>query len=305
MKIYTTPLLFFISVLSSYAQTTAIPDTQFEQILINQGIDSDNTLNGQVLTSDIVGVLHLNLQFVNDLTGLQDFAALESLSLQEGGGANITLDLTANSNLKKVEIYSFGGLSKLDLTGLASLEELWLMELHDDVITMPIDSLNLSTNPNIGFIELGAFNLYDVNLKNGNNVNMLNLEIDGDFPNPNRPICLKVDDAVAANADTAPYSSWIINGIAPIFYDTGVCTLSAKHVEMVEVALYPNPVQDKFQLKSPIPIKGIKIFSLQGKQVARFSFQENYDVSGLQPGMYFLKVSTPTGIQVMCFVKKL
>lgn len=50
MKKYIVPLLFFISITSSYTQTTAIPDQNFEQALIDLGIDSDATINGQVLT---------------------------------------------------------------------------------------------------------------------------------------------------------------------------------------------------------------------------------------------------------------
>lgn len=280
---------------------------------IDQGIDSDGVINGQVLTSDIDMVLQLNLNLVYDLTGLQDFAALESLILDEGGGFlydGITVDLTANTNLKEVEIWSFGGLSKLDLTGLTNLEELMLWESQGDVETMEIDSLDLSTNTNINKIELGAmFFMQVINLQNGNNVNMLNFELylaqDGQgLPTSDRPMCIKVDDAAAAMANTAPYDSWIIYEIAPTFYDSGQCVLSINHVKAVDLALYPNPVQNKFQLKSPVAIKGIDVFSMQGKQVTRFSSQESYDVSSLQTGIYFLKISTPTAIQVMRLIKE-
>lgn len=312
MKTYIIFAILFIGIIntSSNAQTTAIPDINFEQELINRGIDSDGTLNGQVLTSDIAGVLHLNLQYVHDLTGLQDFTALESLKLDEGGGNlydNITVDLTANINLKKVEIWTFGGLSKLALTGLTDLEELILWEGQDDVITMEIDTLDLSTNTNIKKVDLGAMHfMFNINLQNGNNANMLNFVISlaQGQSLPARSMCIKVDNATAATANATPYDSWMIYGIVPTFYDTGVCTLSAKDVEMVEVALYPNPVQNEFRLKSPVPIKGIKIFSMQGKQVARFSSQEGYDVSSLQPGIYFLKIHSDRGTSVEKFVKE-
>lgn len=309
-------MVFFFLFLSqsSNAQTTSIPDINFEQELINRGIDSDATINGHVLTSDIDTVVNLNLSNVHDLTGLQDFAALESLELDQGGagfGAGLTVNLTTNTNLKKVEIQSFEGLSALDLTGLTSLEELILRESQGDVMTMQIDSLDLSTNTNIHKISLGAMFLMQViNLQNGNNANMVGVELslaqDGQgLPMPDRPMCIKVDDATAAMANIAPYDSWIVNGIAPTFYDTGQCVLSINHVETVEVALYPNPVQTEFHLKSPAAIKGIDVFSLQGKKVAHFpSSQERYDVSALQTGMYFLKIATPTGIQIMRFVKQ-
>ena len=46
--------LFYSS--ATYAQTTAIPDANFEQKLITLGVDSDGLVNGQILNSDAVGV---------------------------------------------------------------------------------------------------------------------------------------------------------------------------------------------------------------------------------------------------------
>ena len=44
-----------------YAQTTTIPDTNFEQVLIDLGIDSDRVINNSVLTSDAASVSSLNV----------------------------------------------------------------------------------------------------------------------------------------------------------------------------------------------------------------------------------------------------
>ncbi len=54
------------------AQNTIIPDPIFEQALINQNIDLDNIVNGQVLTSDINGITDLNISGlgINNLTGI-------------------------------------------------------------------------------------------------------------------------------------------------------------------------------------------------------------------------------------------
>ncbi len=65
------------------AQTTSIPDPNFEQALIDLGIDSDGTVNGEVLTSDIYTIPSLIIKHKNisDLTGIEDFAALENLDI--------------------------------------------------------------------------------------------------------------------------------------------------------------------------------------------------------------------------------
>jgi hypothetical protein len=265
------------------------------------------------LTSDIVGVLQLNLQWVQDLTGLQDFAALETLKLAEGGVGwpnEIQVNLTANINLKKVEIKSFEGLSTLDLTGLTGLEELILRELQGDVMTMPIDSLDLSTNTNIDKVDLGAMhNLRVINLQNGNNANMLNfiLSLSIDFqgsPPWKVPMCIKVDDAAAAMANTTPYDSWTIYDIDPTFYDTGICTLSINDIKAAEVALFPNPVTDFLNIQGIQPQK-IELYNLQGKKIKSISADlERIDMRELSPGMYFVKLYGKEGIRMEKIIKK-
>lgn len=304
MKIvFNLSVLLFISIISSNAQTTSIPDSQFEQILINEGIDSDATINGQVLTSDIDTVVNLNLQSVHDLTGLQDFVALESLILDDGGVSwpnEIKVDLTANTNLKHVEIWSFEGLSKLDLTGLTSLEELILWESQGDVQTMVIDSLDISTNTSINKISLGTMGyLQHINLQNGNNANMLNFELylardsQGTPPFPDLPMCIKVDDAAAAMTNTAPYDSWIIDDIDPTYYDSGQCVLSVNDVEALEVVLYPNPATKAFTINSDQTVKSVGIYDLQGKLIKNFAQpQENYPVTDLAKGIYLIKIQS-------------
>ena len=65
-------LLFSPLVLAQY---TSIPDTEFEQLLITQSIDSEGTLDGQVLTSDVATVTSLDISYtsISDITGIQDF----------------------------------------------------------------------------------------------------------------------------------------------------------------------------------------------------------------------------------------
>ena len=65
-------LLPFFSSMILKAQTTAIPDSSFEQALIDLGIDSDSTVNGVVFTSDINTVTDLNIFYkgISNLTGI-------------------------------------------------------------------------------------------------------------------------------------------------------------------------------------------------------------------------------------------
>ena len=72
--------LFVVCFSFCFGQTTAIPDPAFEQELINLGYDT-GTPDGAVPTANISGVTGLNLENQNiaDLTGIEDFTALNTL----------------------------------------------------------------------------------------------------------------------------------------------------------------------------------------------------------------------------------
>ena len=73
-------LLFLLLILSNffgYSQHTLIPDVNFEQALIDLGIDS-GVIDGKVLTANVSGIISLDLsnKSITNLTGIQDFLAL-------------------------------------------------------------------------------------------------------------------------------------------------------------------------------------------------------------------------------------
>lgn len=137
--------LFSIST-ASFAQITLIPDPNFEQALIDLGIDSDGTVNGQVLTSDVETVISLNLnnKGIDDITGIEDFAALEILDVT--GNYLLVLDISNNLQLKELYCSS-------DSAGF----------------NMPISSLNLTNNTHLEILygENLIF-LESLDAKNGN-----------------------------------------------------------------------------------------------------------------------------------------
>src|SRR5690606_16320875 len=117
--------LFFIAVsYKATSQITYIPDSAFEQALINLDIDSDGIINGQVLTSDVENVTELELVYlITDLTGIQDFTSLEILSLDHNFELT-SIDLSNNSQLKVLNV-SQNSLTELDLSNNILLEELY------------------------------------------------------------------------------------------------------------------------------------------------------------------------------------
>ena len=90
--------------LSSYGQYTQVPDNVFEQHLIDQGIDTEGILDGQVLTDDIANVITLNVSpesqefpLIQDLTGIEDFIDLDSLEK-----IAVSTELTFSDNLSNI-----------------------------------------------------------------------------------------------------------------------------------------------------------------------------------------------------------
>jgi Leucine-rich repeat (LRR) protein len=93
-------LLSFLLIITlsniTFAQTTAIPDANFEQALIDKWLDS-GPIDGQVLTSNINTVTTLNIyaKNINDLTGIEDFTALEYLDVSNNNLTNLNLNQNA------------------------------------------------------------------------------------------------------------------------------------------------------------------------------------------------------------------
>jgi hypothetical protein len=96
--------LFLGIAISSHAvaQITLIPDEEFEMFLVFNGIDTDFTINGQVNTADIENLIELNIFNVpiSDLTGIEDFAALEILICTSTD--LVSLDVSQNQNLREL-----------------------------------------------------------------------------------------------------------------------------------------------------------------------------------------------------------
>ncbi|MDD4609649.1 MAG: hypothetical protein PHY71_05825, partial [Bacteroidaceae bacterium] len=101
-----TIFLFLVVSLVINAQTTYVPNDNFEQYLINQGYD--DVMDDYVLTSKIntITVLDLRQKGILDLTGINDFVALKELNI--------------SNNL----VYNMGSLAVVDISGLINLEKL-------------------------------------------------------------------------------------------------------------------------------------------------------------------------------------
>ena len=75
-------LIISLTSLTAFAQTTSVPDDNFEAFLEANGMGDGVPNNDLVTTANISSVtdLIISLQSISDLTGIEDFVALEVLN---------------------------------------------------------------------------------------------------------------------------------------------------------------------------------------------------------------------------------
>ncbi len=148
-KIVVNLFLFFVSTIS-FAQITVIPDSNFEQALIDLGYDTA-PIDGSVLTANIsvIGYLNINSKGINDLTGIGDFSSLETLFADSNNLA--TVDLTQNSQLYSIS-FAYNQLTSIQLSTTSiypislNLHNNNLSDLNSSLIGVDLQDLNVAYN---------------------------------------------------------------------------------------------------------------------------------------------------------------
>ena len=293
-------ILLSLIYMDSQSQVTQIPDPNFEQALINLGIDSDNIVNGQVLTSDIETVVVLNVNFnnISDLAGIEDFTALEDLDISFNDFGfqpnSTTLAFQDNPNLK--HFWMIGG---------------------DDAFYSLTEIIDLSQNLLLEEIYVpGNWPLRQLDLKTGT-TDVQNLFIDitinpndlqgGTETQSNNLFCIKVTDETAATAGTGVYSTWTIVADNNPYYFSETCALHTNGFIKEDISMFPNPVSDilEFDLGNN-EIKRISIFDVSGRLVVSEAYltKDKLDLHQLKSGLYVIRFESLKGVQTQKFIKK-
>ncbi len=171
------------------AAYTSIPDPNFEQALIDQGIDSEEILDGRVLTADVSSIITLDVSnsMISDLTGIEDFTSLEILDVSN----NLLLhfDLNENNSLRILDC-SNNEINHLDLLQNPLLEQVYS---QNNVISTlwisgvsPLVELNCSNNQlemlnvlpfsELVLLDCGDNLLTEINLSNNSLLRHLNIQ---------------------------------------------------------------------------------------------------------------------------------
>lgn len=108
------------------AQTTAIPDANFEQFLLDEGIDTDGALNGQITNADAQAVTDLDIPNlgITDLAGLEAFVNLVNFESSRNQFPTIP-----TNSLILLEELIIGGNSAITSLELSNNVELVLLKM--------------------------------------------------------------------------------------------------------------------------------------------------------------------------------
>lgn len=214
-------------------QYTLIPDPNFENKLIALGIDS-GTPDGKIMTSKIstITILDLYNSNITDLTGIEDFQSLTNLSvmsnklttldisknlaltnLNAGYNKLTTLNTSKNIALEYLS-FSYNEITSLDLSQNVNLN---LLSCQSNKLTNidvsnnkklsafwgasnQLTSLDFSKNTFLHSILCSENKpLKSINLRNGNNSNILLNLYNIDFTKNPELTCILVDDALFSN----------------------------------------------------------------------------------------------------------
>lgn len=197
---------------SDCAYSTAIPDPKFEDKLIALGIDNDGK-NGKVLTANIANLTSLDVSNVGieDLTGIEDFTALQSLSCNNNSLTKI--DLSKNIYLASLNIAS----NKLTMLNVVNNAKLQAVHCNDNLLKV----LDFSKNVSLTEIYCPNNKLIALNLKNGNNAVSNGPSIKNFTNNPDLS-CIQVDDVTYANTNWAFYKDATANYSSDCAYSTAI-----------------------------------------------------------------------------------
>jgi len=182
-------LAVFCVMHSLQAQFTAVPDINFEAYLEDNEMGDGIPGNGLVLTENIDTVTDLNLPNfagIEDLTGIEDFVALEFLNCSYN--PIIQLDLSQNSALSMLAS-AFTSLTSLDLSQNTSLtmlycpsnNELTSLLLNSEHLTIlecfenQLTSLDLTNSPSLEYLNSESNNLTHLDISQNASLSFLRI----------------------------------------------------------------------------------------------------------------------------------
>lgn len=243
----------------------AVPDANFEQRLIDLGIDTDG-LNGKITIADASSITTLDLSNSNikNLAGIEYFTSLT------------TLDISNNQ------------ITSLDVSNNLLLETL-------NASSNQLTTLDLSRNARLRIVYVVNNPLVYLNLRNGNNANFILPSNTGKksasalyttFLGLTTLSCIQVDDENYSNAN------WSNIKESTTTYSNTCKSLGIDKSEFSQVIVYPNPTKGEITIDNTSLDKAT-VYNSLGQLVKSFTLNNantnnTIDLSGLPRGVYYV-----------------
>lgn len=317
MKYLVSSLLLLITLTTSYAQLTSVPDLNFEAYLEANGMGNGIANDHLVLTAAIenISILDVSSLDISDLTGIEDFINLTNLHCEQNNLA--TLNVSANTGLTTLYCHT-NNLEEIDVSTNTALKFFYCnsnnissLNLNTNTALLTLEcsfnslsSLNLTNNTSLDYLDCGAneitsldltYNYYlthmycynnlltTIDLRNFNNQYLTYFS---SLNNPNLS-CIYVDQV------TWCQENWTdVDAHTHIVANETACSMDVlSFSKSIKCSIFPNPTKDSFVIYSPKSILKVELYNILGKLVKSFPLQNSYSVRDLPKGIYLVSIN--------------
>ncbi len=175
--------ILLLCVLTIEAQQIAIPDQNFEKVLINQGIDT-GALDGfisQIDAEAFTGILNISAieggstgdtNKITNLTGIEAFINITGIDASPNGAMIDTMNLSFNTELSYLNLIASVQLETIDLSNNTKLTEVYISPNSPSVSFTAINLANLNK---LEVLELSQSEFTSIDLSDCSALTSLNL----------------------------------------------------------------------------------------------------------------------------------
>jgi hypothetical protein len=209
-----------------------IPDSEFEQYLVNSGRDTDGAVNGQIAEEDCltIGSLSPSNYDIEDFEGLQYFTGLSNFSMSGNTSGSInTIDFSGNSNLLELFIYGPSNISDINFGINPRLDTISISGNGSNFST-----IDLTTISNLGSLKLSYLGLTNLNLEQ--NKNLYNIDLS------NNPLST-LNLPLLPNLNNLDVSNTSLNTLDVSWFEN-LATLNTSFTNIANLDLSYNPNMD-------------------------------------------------------------
>ncbi len=317
-------IVFGLFTLLSFSQIVNIPDANFKQRLIDDGVDQTGDGEIQVGEAEAVTVIDLRNAGITDLTGIEAFIHLHSLDINnltyyENFNSISYIDLTSNQDLEYINAQNVS-IENMDISSCYLLKELHIennqltaLDISNNAELLEVTCQN-NMIQNIQFLDFSVLGTLDCSfnqlveldistqtylvdfLCNDNELSLLNISnsVNQYFSNFNATgnalTCVTVDDE-----NNVPQI--IQDGVDAGVAFSNNCALGNRDDRLESVNVYPNPVHDFLIIDLPDSmLKKMVISDVLGKIVLSLTKpSQAIEVSKLPKGVYFIRILDAKG----------